>query len=594
MNKIKDLLFLWTRAWGISPSYCLVTIVHSVFTAAVPLVGIVGVGTVVDALIAQAPMRRTLEAVIVYTAVTFGVAAVKELLLLGQNHRMRTLSDAMQFDFSKDSVHIDYHHAQDGALFNLRRKSMMAHPAIFIAQAGALLGYVVQFAAVAYVVTSLNPVFLLFLSATSAVSCWMIFKTKRHDYDYRQGKVDDDRKLDYLYKTMTEYQYAKDIRMNDAQALITAKYEYILNSAIRNINKLGARLLRNQWISAAVTVIQTVAMYGFFSYQVFTGRISIAQYTVLLGAVTLLVTALARFFESAAFISTIGSSVSFYREYQTAVDNNSQIIKSNAIAPQDIDFERATIRFEEVSFAYPGTDCAIFKGLNLVIHPGEKLGVVGLNGSGKTTLIKLLTRLYDPSSGRITLGDVDIREIPYRQYAQHIGVVLQDYLLFAYSIKENVTLENAYDEDRLRRSIDDSGLTDKIDTLSLGMDTSVYKTLDENGVEFSGGEGQKLAMARAIYKDAALLILDEPTSALDPLAEYDFFTRLKRIAGSRTAIFISHRLSSTQFCDRIIVLSNGEIVESGNHEALMDARGLYASLFLTQARYYREMGVEHP
>ena len=223
---------------------------------------------------------------------------------------------------------------------------------------------------------------------------------------------------------------------------------------------------------------------------------------------------------------------------------------------------------------------------------GEKLGIVGLNGSGKTTLIKLLCRLYDPTQGRITLNDIDIRKIPHDEYTKLIGIVLQDFCLFAYSVRENVVFDGQLDETHLYESIEKSGLSDKIMSLPNGANTSIYKTLDDEGIEFSGGEGQKLALARAIYKNAGIMILDEPTSALDPLAELALFSRLADIADGRTTLFISHRLSSTKFCDRILVLSDGKIAEIGSHDTLMEKDGIYADLFHTQAKYYESAEVK--
>jgi len=231
----------------------------------------------------------------------------------------------------------------------------------------------------------------------------------------------------------------------------------------------------------------------------------------------------------------------------------------------------------------------VLEHISFTLAAGEKLGIVGLNGSGKTTLIKLLCRLYDPTEGRITLNGIDIRDIPHDEYTKLIGIVLQDFCLFAYSVKENVVFDSQTDEIRLEECLEKSGLSEKIASLPNGVHTSLYKTLDDTGVEFSGGEGQKLALARAVYKDAEILILDEPTSALDPLAELALFSRLADIAQGKATLFISHRLSSTRFCDKILVLSDGKIAETGSHDALMQKNGIYADLFRTQAKYYESV-----
>ena len=239
---------------------------------------------------------------------------------------------------------------------------------------------------------------------------------------------------------------------------------------------------------------------------------------------------------------------------------------------------------------YHGTPA--LDGLNLELPKGRIIGLLGPNGSGKTTFIKLLCRLYDPTQGRIPLNDIDIRKIPHDEYTKLIGIVLQDFCLFAYSVRENVVFDGHLDETHLYESIEKSGLSDKIMSLPNGSNTSIYKTLDDEGIEFSGGEGQKLALARAIYKNAGIMILDEPTSALDPLAELALFSRLADIADGRTTLFILHRLSSTKFCDRIIVLSDGKIAEIGSHDTLMEKDGIYADLFHTQAKYYESAEVK--
>ena len=227
------------------------------------------------------------------------------------------------------------------------------------------------------------------------------------------------------------------------------------------------------------------------------------------------------------------------------------------------------------------------ENINLTMENGL-YGMLAPNGAGKTTIIKLLCRLYEPTQGKITLNGMDIQTIPITQYHELIGIVLQDYALFAYSIKENIIFDKSYNEIQLKKSIQQSGLSKKIDTLPNGIETSVYKILDDYGIEFSGGEGQKLALARALYKNPAFLILDEPTSALDPIAEYELFSSLSQISEGKTTFFISHRLSSTKFCDRIIVIDNGTICETGSHDELMKRQGIYADLFSTQAKYYRK------
>ena len=278
-----------------------------------------------------------------------------------------------------------------------------------------------------------------------------------------------------------------------------------------------------------------------------------------------------------------------YRDYEETLKNNSLIRETSELPEKEINMKNATIRFENVSFRYSNTDTDTLRNISFSVKPGQRLAIVGLNGAGKTTLIKLLLRLYKPTEGKITLDGVGIMEIPYKQYSRYVSTVLQDFALFSYSVKENIVFDQAYDDVQFWDSIEKSGLVDKLTNLPNGVDTSVNRDLDDGGIEFSGGEGQKLATAHAIYKDAPLFILDEPTAALDPIAEATLFSRFDEITRGKTTIFITHRLSSTTFCDDILVLCDGAIIEQGSHETLLSkADGTYAKLYRSQMQYYEE------
>jgi ABC-type multidrug transport system fused ATPase/permease subunit len=247
-----------------------------------------------------------------------------------------------------------------------------------------------------------------------------------------------------------------------------------------------------------------------------------------------------------------------------------------------------TFEFRDVSFSYPGADVEVLKNINLTLTPGEHLSVVGLNGAGKTTLVKLLCRLYDPTKGAIYMDGVDIKEYDYEEYMTVFAPVFQDFKLFAFTMKENILMEKAEDETLdVSTVLERVGLKEKLSTLSKGADTVVYKHFDKDGIEPSGGEQQKLAIARALYKNAPVVILDEPTAALDPMAEYDIYRQFDTLVHEKTAIYISHRLSSCQFCDKIAVFSEKELKEYGTHAELVNKPdGVYAKMFAAQAQYY--------
>ena len=255
------------------------------------------------------------------------------------------------------------------------------------------------------------------------------------------------------------------------------------------------------------------------------------------------------------------------------------------------DDDKFTIEFQNVSFRYPGSSKYVLKNFSIKFNIGERLAVVGKNGSGKTTFIKLLCRLYDPTEGEIFLNGIDIRKYNYKEYISLFSVVFQDFKIPAFPLGQNVAASIEYDKVKAEDALKRAGLRGLLSKLPFGLDTPVYKDFDNRGVDISGGEAQKVAIARALYHDTPFVILDEPTAALDPLAEYEIYSRFDELVGTKTAVYISHRLSSCQFCNDILVIDKGKAVQRGNHNELIKEKdGLYYKLWNTQAKYYKVEG----
>ncbi|MDE5717460.1 MAG: ATP-binding cassette domain-containing protein [Lachnospiraceae bacterium] len=245
------------------------------------------------------------------------------------------------------------------------------------------------------------------------------------------------------------------------------------------------------------------------------------------------------------------------------------------------------IAFRNVSFKFPGAERYALKNVSLELVVGEKLAIVGMNGSGKTTMIKLLCRLYDPQEGEILLNGVDIRKFKQEEYSRLFSVVFQDFMLYPFPLAQNVAVSGSYDSGLVRKCLEDADFGERLASMEKGLETYLYKDYEDEGIEISGGEAQKIAIARAIYKEAPFILLDEPTAALDPLAEYEIYSNFDRITGTKTAVYISHRLSSCRFCGKIAVFHEGELVQLGSHKELVaDRSGKYYELWSAQAQYY--------
>ena len=338
-------------------------------------------------------------------------------------------------------------------------------------------------------------------------------------------------------------------------------------------------------LSVALSAVLSGVVYVFVCLKALGGAFgvgSVTQYvsavTKLTGSLSLLLQALGHMRTNATFLKTAYE----FLDIPNAMYQGSLTTEKRA----DRQYE---VEFRDVSFKYPGSDIWALRHVNMKFKVGKRLAIVGENGSGKTTFIKLLCRLYDPQEGQILLNGIDIRKYRYDDYMNIFSVVFQDFQLICQPLGNNVAGSMEYDRERVRKALTDAGFGDRLATMEKGLDTMLYKDLSEDGVDVSGGEAQKIAIARALYKDAPFIILDEPTAALDPIAEAEIYGKFDEIAGDKTAIYISHRLSSCKFCDEIAVFHEGAVIQQGSHASLVaDANGKYYELWNAQAQYYTE------
>ena len=400
----------------------------------------------------------------------------------------------------------------------------------------------------------------------------------------RLSKVN--RMFGYYGWEMVDFRFGKDIRLYDASGMLLNKWDGFSEESFQGWKWQADTTRKYSLLQSALAVFQTAFTYGYTALKTIGGVFSLGIFTQMVGAAESLFNTLGGI---ASNITELLKRANYAYEYVIFMNYPEAMSKGDKPVPAG----EHRIEFRNVSFAYPGTEKKVLDGVNLTVEKGERLSIVGLNGAGKTTLIKLLCRLYDPTDGQILLDGTDIREYDYDQYMKQFSPVFQDFKLFGFSVSENVTLkdrENLDEKDRLRVSdlLKQAGLEKFADNLDKGEDSKLFKYMEEDGIEPSGGEQQKLALARALYKDAPVIILDEPTAALDPIAEYEIYKQFNSLIQDKTAFYISHRLSSCRFCDHIAVFSEGRVAEYGTHDELVNTPdGVYAAMFEAQAQYYR-------
>lgn len=375
-----------------------------------------------------------------------------------------------------------------------------------------------------------------------------------------------------------------DIRMYNQQNLVR-KY-WSQNSSFSTDGAMG-RMARGklgflEGTGAAFPSVFTGIIYLFTCLKAWGGAFGVGAVTQYVGAVTALSNHVAKLFE---VYGTMKANAANLEQVYQFLDIPNEMYQGSLTTEKRSD-RQYEVEFRNVSFKYPGAENWSLRNLSMKFRVGERLAIVGENGSGKTTFIKLLCRLYDPQEGVILLNGIDIRKYNYRDYMSIFSVVFQDFQLLSQPLGANVAGSSHYDRERVIKALVDAGFGERLE--KMGLDTYLYRDFAEDGIDVSGGEAQKIAIARALYKDAPFIILDEPTAALDPIAEAEIYSKFNDIAGDKTAVYISHRLSSCKFCDEIAVFQDGRIVQQGTHEALLAQEdGQYARLWNAQAQYYQ-------
>lgn len=475
---------------------------------------------------------------------------------------------------------IQYAHLEDPKMLDLKERAL--RPVIEYGVLDKMLTEIIptvlngifMLISTAVIVSASFPLLLLPIFLALAINMLLLEHTKHIKNTTYDVVMPVERKIGYYTGLTFDYSLGKDVRLYSMQHIIMDKIRRLNTKDLNTLSRQFGRISRCTGLSALLSQGQMFLIYGYIGYQVLFHAMSIADFTFYTGIFLSFSGALFSIINQFSEVAYMGKFFSAYREFEGILEN--------AALPEQVSSAGVpTIEFKNVTFTYPGAKEKALDNLSFVIRPGERVALVGRNGAGKTTLIKLLCGLYEPDSGEIWVnGKKAGINAP-------ISAVFQDYKLFAFTIYDNVVMgkeENADISQPLRQA----DLYEAVAALPDQEQTHLYRIFEENGIELSGGQGQKLAIARAVYKNSPVMILDEPTAALDPVSEKEIYDKFGEISAGKTALLISHRLSSTKLCDRILVVDAGKIIEAGTHEKLMQTeQGLYRQMYEAQAEYYR-------
>ena len=416
------------------------------------------------------------------------------------------------------------------------------------------------------------------------VGSWSIKHSNRIQQGVIQKIIPSNRRFTYFFNFTENMDNHQVVRLYRASDLIMHRETNSTMASLQQIWDGDWQIAKyGHWPNLAIAVA-VIGLYILVGAKALLGNLAIGSVMIAVGYFQQLMTAAYQFLQQVGMYVNMVDYLQFYVDFLALPDHE----KSGSLPVEKRNDNEFAIQFHNVSFKYPGSDEWALRHVNLTLNIGERLALVGRNGSGKTTLIKLLVRLFKPTEGTITLNDIDIQKYDEDEYRSLLGVVFQDFRLFAYSIAENVAATTQPDRDRVWQALTVADVADRVKRMSETIDTPITTALSDDGVDVSGGEAQKIAIARAWYKNAPIMILDEPTAALDPISEYEIYQRFDELIEGKTAIYVSHRMSSTRFSQRIVVLDHGQLVQDGTHASLMAKSGIYRDLFNAQAQYYTE------
>lgn len=588
---MKKLMHFCGLAWKVCPSYILLLALQALAAAGKLWIGIILPKFLVDELVGSREIRQLclLGGLLVF--INVGMAWLETLLGRLLEVRRCYMRHAMNRQMAEKIMNLEYACLEEPYYLDLKERASFAisnQDAIsrmilsiseVFSGALTLLGLVV-------ILVTLGPVLLFVLIMGIGVMLLLARKLSKYTVTVSQQMIPINRKFGYYLGLQTEKQYQKDIRLYHMGDMITERVSRFTHETCDLFDEMNSQVGKTKGQTSVLNDFLAVFGYAYVGLRTlsdaFGRRLSLGDLTMYVSAASQFTAAVMALGMSVIQMLEVLSFLDPYMEFMSLEEETAEAGRERFAGPVE------TLEFSHVTFTYPKAEKPVLKDVSFQIHRGEKISIVGLNGAGKSTLVKLICRMYRADSGKILINGRDIYDYDYLSYMKAIAAVFQDYRLFDFTIAENISCVEQGDEQTINRLIDQVGLRDKMEELPLGIHSRFGKEYDEQGIELSGGQDQKIAIARALYKEASMVILDEPASALDPLAEAEIYEKFNSLVADRTAVYISHRMSSSVFCDRILILDGGTVADFDTHESLMGKKdSLYYKLFHSQAENYR-------
>lgn len=600
--KLKEQIKIFSKAvkyvFKINRKYIVLLILNSFLSSIIGYIPIYFSAKVIDSLVAKAPW----ETAVFYVALTVGLVFIVQIMNTYISSAKDVASNSLwrteDWTYSEKAMAMAYESTEDPEVnrlrYRVRRETQTGKNLYTLYKHMELLtGYLTKFiASIALTISffalqSISVYYKLALVAGVLITLAVqIFTTKRinkEQRDFWSSCVDMNIISEQFFDYIEHYGAGKDIRLYNMGDFLSDSWTALDKDFWDRNIKLSYK--QAGW-GIPTSVLNQTLKFGLYAVLIFgalQGDVSVGSIAKYVACMMLLTETLIGMVNT---VQDVFDNNHYLKRYFSYFDIPNNMYKGSLTVEKRDDNEY-NVEFRNVSFKYPKTEAYALRNVNLKFKIGEKLAIVGMNGSGKTTFIKLLCRLYDPTEGEILLNGVNIQKYDCDEYMSIFSVVFQDFTLFNFKLGEVVASNKIFDEDKVRECLIKANFGDRLKEMPDGVNTYLYKGYDQSGIEISGGEAQKIALARALYKDSSFILLDEPTAALDPISEYEVYSNFNSISGDKTTVYISHRLASCRFCDKIAVFDNGQIVQVGNHNTLVaDANGKYHELWTAQAQYY--------